>query len=73
MQRTNFQQRTFKLKVAEDTFNDETRVKVSIVRTDVVNYENECKVRVPLLPRPVLRCNGPRGTIGFSPSVEERS
>ena len=39
----NFQQFLMKFKVADDTYNDETRVKVSLNRLDKVDYVSESK------------------------------
>ena len=44
MQDANFQQRLFKLKVAEDTYQDETRIKVSIRSTDPLDFVKESEV-----------------------------
>jgi len=49
LQAANFQDRLFKLKVAEDTYNDETRVKVSIRNTEPLDYATESGVRLSLL------------------------
>ncbi len=44
-QSLSFQPRTFKLKVQESTFNDETRVKKSIISSSPMNFAAENKVR----------------------------
>jgi len=43
-QKLGFQPRTFKLKVAESTFNDETRVKKSIIQSAPMDFVKENKV-----------------------------
>lgn len=45
MQAANFQQRVFRLKVAEDSYQDETRIKVSIRDTEPIDYVEESSVR----------------------------
>ena len=50
VQRLLFQPRTFKLKVTESTFNDETNVKKNIIASSPMNFVNENKVRLRLRP-----------------------
>ena len=45
LQKLGFQPRTFKLKVAESTFNDETRVKKSIIGSAPMDFVKENKAR----------------------------
>ena len=40
----------FKLKVAEETYNDERRVKVSIQKMEPMDYVKECQVRCIMHP-----------------------
>ena len=35
----------FKLKIAEESYNDERRVKVSVYRMEPMDYVKECQVR----------------------------
>ena len=51
-QKLGFQPRTFKLKVAESTFNDETRVKKSIISSAPMDFVKENKVRILPALRP---------------------
>jgi hypothetical protein len=55
-QAAQFQQRTFKLKVAEEVYNQEARIKVSIRDTEPIDFVEESAVRLcpdlaQLLPR----------------------
>ena len=45
-QAAQFQQRTFKLKVAEEAYNQEARIKVSIRDTEPINFVSESAVRL---------------------------
>lgn len=45
MQAANFQQRVFRVKVAEETYDNEARIKVSMRDTEPVNYTDESGVR----------------------------
>ena len=38
--------RSFKLKIAEDTWNDEVRIKVNVVRADPINFTQESALLV---------------------------
>jgi hypothetical protein len=37
--------KVFKIKCAEDTFNDDTRIKYTMQSCEPINYDAECKVR----------------------------
>lgn len=39
----------FRLKVAEDTYNNEARIKVSIRDTEPIDYTDESAVRIPFV------------------------
>jgi replication factor A1 len=55
----NFQQFLMKFKVADDTYNDETRVKVSLNRLDKVDYVAEVgRVGTSTFHRHVIICSG---------------
>ena len=45
-QAAQFQQRTFKLKVAEEVYNQEARIKVSIRDTEPIDFVDESAVRL---------------------------
>lgn len=43
LQNSTFRKMTFKLKIAEETYQDETRVKLTVIRAEEMNYAEECK------------------------------
>ncbi|KAJ9514509.1 hypothetical protein QJQ45_016236, partial [Haematococcus lacustris] len=62
----NFKHMVFRLKVAEDTWNEETRIKVSIFKMEEVNYAKESAVVLDIIHKleagiPALQARPPEG------------
>ncbi|XP_006854186.2 replication protein A 70 kDa DNA-binding subunit A [Amborella trichopoda] len=64
-----FNEYMFKLKVKEEIYSDEQRVKSTIVKVEKLNFSSECKYLVEMLEKEKLSAGGPPGVSGVGTSM----